>query len=67
MRKVNYIAKRQDGTKFITTNYTEATTDGNRIFKTFLSEIKEESPKDKEWMRGHAQRIAKVIAEKGSL
>ena len=67
MRKVNYIAKRQDGTKFITTNYTEATTDGNRISKTFLSEIKEESPKAKEWTRGHAQRIAEILTEKGSL
>lgn len=67
MRKVNYIAKKQDGTKFITTNYAEATTNGNRISKTFLSEVKEENPKAKEWMRGHAQRIAKAIAEKGSL
>lgn len=67
MRKVNYIVKKIDGTEFTTTNYAEATTDGNRISKTFLSEIKEESPKAKEWMRGHAQRIAKVIAEKGSL
>lgn len=67
MRKVNYITKRQDGTKFITTNYAEATSDGNRISKTFLSEVKEENPKVKEWMRGHAQRIAEILAEKGSL
>lgn len=67
MRKVNYIVKKIDGTEFTTTNYAEATIDGNRISKTFLSEIKEESPKDKEWMREHAQRIAKVLAEKGSL
>ena len=67
MRKVNYIVKKADGTEFTTTDYKVATTGGNRIFKTFLTEVKDENPKTQKWAREHAARIAEVLSEKGSL
>lgn len=67
MRKVNYIVKRADGTKFTTTDYKVATTDGNRIFKTFLTEIRNENSKVDEWNKKHAAKIKEVLSQKGSL
>ena len=67
MRKVNYIVKKNNGTKFTTTDYKLATTNGNRIFKTFLTEMKNENPKADEWNKNHAARIKEILSEKGSL
>lgn len=67
MRKVNYIVKRADGTKFTTTDYKVATTGGNRISKTFLTEIRNENPEVEKWNRKHATRIQEVLSQKGSL
>ena len=67
MRKVNYIVKATDGSEFATTDYKVATTGGNRISKTFLTEVRDENPKTKEWVEGHAKRIKEVLSQKGSL
>lgn len=67
MRKVNYIARKKDGTEFTTTDYKLATEGGNRIFKTFLTEVKNEDPKAQKWASDHAARIKEVLLQKGSL
>ena len=67
MRKVNYIVKKADGTEFTTTDYKAATTGGNRISKTFLTEVKNENPDTEKWNKKHAEKIAETLAEKGSL
>ena len=67
MRKVNYIVKAVDGSEFTTTDYKVATTNGNRISKTFLTEIRNENPKVEKWNREHATRIQEVLSWKGSL
>ena len=43
MRKVNYTVRRKDGSEFVTTDYSLATENGNRIIKTFLTEIKNDT------------------------
>lgn len=43
MRKVNYTVRRNDGSEFVTADYSLATENGNRIIKTFLTEIKNET------------------------
>ena len=43
MRKVNYTVRRKDGSEFVTTDYSLATENGNRITKTFLTEIKNDT------------------------
>lgn len=67
MRKVNYIVKAVDGSEFTTTDYKVATTDGNRIFKTFLTEIRNENPEVEKWNRKHAAQIQEVLSQRGSL
>lgn len=67
MRKVNYIVTKKDGTEFVTTDYKLATENGNRISKTFLTEVKNEDPKAQKWAREHAARIKEVLSQKGSL
>ena len=56
MRKVSYRARRTDGTKF-TTSYKEATEGGNRIVKTYLTEVDLTPDKVKE---ARSKRVAKL-------
>ena len=43
MRRVNYTVRKNDSSEFVTTDYNLATENGNRIIKTFLTEIKNET------------------------
>jgi hypothetical protein len=43
MRKVNYTVRKNDGSEFVTADYNLATESGNRIVKTFLTDMKEET------------------------
>ena len=56
MRKVNYQARKKDGTVFFTTCYKEATQDA-RIEKTFFTPIEEVTEREKARMREHVQKI----------
>ena len=67
MRKVNYIVRKKDRTEFTTTDYSLATENGNRIVKTFLTEVKDENPKAQEWNKAHTEKIKEVLSKKGTL
>ena len=56
MRRVSYKVKTADGTKF-TTSYKEATEGGNRIVKTYLTEVDLTPDKVKE---ARSKRVAKL-------
>ena len=64
MRKVNYRVRKVDGTEFHTTSYREATNGGNRIEKTYLTEIDERTEEQKEWTRAHARKIQEILKAK---
>ena len=61
MRKVNYKVRRADGTEFHTTSYKEATGDGNRIEKTYLTKIDERTKEQKERAKRHARQIQEIL------
>lgn len=67
MRKVNYIVKQANGSKFNTTDYSKATADGNRIIETFLTEVDETTEKLREKAKTHAQKIRERLERTGSL
>lgn len=64
MRRVNYRARKADGTEFHTTSYIEATNGGNRIEETYLTEIDERTEEQKEWARTHARKIQEILKAK---
>lgn len=57
MRRVNYKVRRGNET-FVTTSYTEATTDDVRIIEIFLTEVDERTEKEKEYARARVRKIA---------
>lgn len=57
MRLVNYEVKTVDGSNFTTTKYAEATTAGNRITKTFLTEYEKTPEKQQEWFKKHREKV----------
>ena len=64
MRKVNYTIKTAEGKVTTTTSYTTATANGSRILGTFLTEVDEQTPEQKQKAREHAERVRKALAEK---
>lgn len=64
MRKVSYKVIRADDTEFYTTNYGEATSGGNRIVQTYLTEIDERTQEQKERMKARARRIHEFYTAK---
>lgn len=64
MRKVNYVAVAPNGITFTTTSFTEATSAGNKISKTFLTEIDTRSDKIKEATKKHALKFQEKMREK---
>ena len=64
MRKVNYVAVAPNGISFTTSSYTEATSAGNKISKTFLTEIDTRSEKIKEATKKHALKFQEKLREK---
>ena len=67
MRKVNYTVRQADGSKFNTTDYSKATTDGNRIVETFLTEVDETTEEQQARAKAHAQKIRERLERTGSL
>ena len=57
MRSVNYEVKTADGATFQTMNYTLTTQGGNRIVKTYLSDIDEKTEKQKKRQRERVNKI----------
>ena len=64
MRKVNYRARRADGTEFHTTSYRVATNGDNRIEETYLTEIDEKTEEQKEQVRNHARKVQEILKVK---
>lgn len=64
MRLVNYRVRKADGTEFHTTSYKEATEGGNRIEKTYLTEIDERTEEQKEKAREHARKAQEILKAK---
>lgn len=64
MRKLNYVAVAPNGTTFTTTSFTEATSAGNKISKTFLTEIDTRSDKIKEATKKHALKFQEKMRKK---
>jgi len=64
MRRVNYIVKQANGSSFITTDYSKATTEGNRIVKTFLTEINDTTEEQREAAREHARKYRGYLAQR---
>ena len=64
MRKINYVAVAPNGTTFTTPSYTEATSAGSKISKTFLTEIDTRSDKIKEATKKHALKFQEKMREK---
>ena len=67
MRKVNYTVRQADGSKFNTTDYSKATADGNRIIKTFLTEVDDTTEEQRARAKAHAQKIRERLEQTGSL
>jgi hypothetical protein len=61
MRAVHYIVRNAKGT-FHTENYMDATAEGNRILKVYLTDVDEKSGAEREYERA---RVAKLKAKRG--
>ena len=57
MRMVNYEAVTAEGKNFYTSNYKEATRNGNHIIRTFLTELDTRTEKEKEATRKRAEKF----------
>ena len=57
MRSVNYEVKTADGATFQTMDYTLTTRGGNRIVKTYLSDIDEKTEKQKKRQRERVNKL----------
>lgn len=64
MRKVNYTVRRKDGSEFVTTDYSLATENGNRIIKTFLTEIKNETLDPQKLAERREKNFKKILLAK---
>lgn len=64
MRKVNYTVRRKDGSEFVTTDYNLATENDNRIIKTFLTEIKNETLDPQKLAEIREKRFQKILLAK---
>ena len=64
MRKVSYKAIRANGAEFYTTNYEEATSGGNRIIQTYLTEIDERTQAQKAQQKTQARKIHELYTKK---
>ena len=64
MRKLNYEAVAPNGNKFITTSFTEATKNGSKISRTFLTDIDLRSDKEKEAQNKRALKVQAKLKEK---
>ena len=64
MRKVNYTVRRKDGSEFTTTDYNLTTENGNRIIKTFLTNIKEETLDPQKLAEIREKRFQKILLAK---
>lgn len=64
MRRVNYRARKADGTEFYTASYREATNGGNHIEETYLTEIDERTEEQKERAKAHARKIQEILKAK---
>ena len=64
MRKVNYTVRKNDGSEFVTTDYSLATENGNRIIKTFLTEIKNETLDPQKLAEIREKRFQKILLAK---
>ena len=63
MRRVSYKVRRKNGETFLTSDYTEAIANGNRIIRTFVTDIDEKTPAEKVWNAVHARKVWAKIAE----
>lgn len=57
MRQVNYEVMADNGYKFTTTSYAEATRTGNRIIKTFLTEPDRTPEEILAWYAWHRKKV----------
>ena len=64
MRLVHYIVEKTDKTQFETTSYAVATKDGNRIVKTFLTDVNETTDKQKNEQKVHRAKVREVLRKK---
>lgn len=64
MRRVNYIVKQANGSKFTTTDYSKATSDGNHIVETYLTEINDITEEQREAAREHARKYRGYLAQR---
>ena len=64
MKRVNYRARKADGTEFHTTSYREATNGGNCIEETYLTKIDERTEEQKERAKAHARKIQEILKAK---
>ena len=64
MRKVNYTVRKNDGSEFVTTDYSLATENGNRIIKTFLTEIKNDTLDPQKLAEIREKRFQKILLAK---
>lgn len=64
MRLVHYIVEKTDKTQFETTSYAVATKDGNRIVKTFLTDIDETTDKQRDEQKAHRAKVREVLQKK---
>lgn len=64
MRKVNYTVRRKDGSEFVTADYNLATENGNRIIKTFLTEIKNDTLDPQKLAEIREKRFQKILIAK---
>ena len=64
MRKVNYTVRRKDSSEFVTTDYSLATENGNRIIKTFLTEIKNETLDPQKLAERRKKNFKKILLAK---
>lgn len=64
MRLVNYRVTKADGTEFCTTNYQEATSNGNRIAETYLTKVDEQTEAQKQKAVEHALKVREAIAKR---
>ena len=64
MRRVNYTVRKNDGSEFVTTDYSLATENGNRIIKTFLTEIKNETLDPQKLAERREKNFKKILLAK---
>lgn len=64
MRLVNYKVATKDGTEFTTTNYAEATGNGNRVSEVFLTDIRDWSDTREKEAEEHRRKVDEYLKSK---